>query len=198
MIEKYKRLFALATGHNPTKVGVYNGVAVRDVPWYSQNDFAPMQKHHLWNATKKYLSADDDVLVVGAGKGVVPVKASAYGANVVVIEAAIEMVEQMRKTATLNQQQIEVIHGLVEAGHDIFGDGSSADHLTTDDLSGDMLVLDCEGAEQDILPAPQFETVVVETHPMFGANTPEIIELLDGEVEYHAKARHDGAFLIRQ
>lgn len=188
----------MVTKMRPDKIGVYNGVAVRDVPWHSYNDVAPMHKHHLWQATKKYLQTDDRVVFVGAGKGIIPIKASAYGARVVVIEAAIEMVEQMRETATLNQQQIEIIHGLVEAGHDIFGDGSTADHMTTDDLSGDVLVLDCEGAERDILPAPQFETVVVETHPQHGAPTTEIMEQLDGEVEYHAKARHEGAFLIRQ
>jgi len=179
------------------RVGVYNGVAVRNIPWYDRNDYRPVHKQRLWEATRKHLATGDRVTFVGAGKGVVPIKAAQFGADVLVIEAAKEMVNQMRETATLNQQEIGIIHGLVEAGHDIYGDASAAQRMGTAELSGDILVLDCEGAERDILPAPQFDTVVVETHPQHGADTLDVAEQLTGEVEQYATARHPGDFLIR-
>lgn len=179
------------------RIGVYNGVAVRGVPWYNWNDYQPVHKQRLWEATRLHLQTGMDVTFVGVGKGVVPIKAAQFGANVLVVEAAAEMVEHMRDTATLNQQQVSVVHALVEAGHDIYGDASDAEHYTTADLSGDMLVLDCEGAERDILPAPQFDTVVVETHPQHGADTLAVAQLLEGDVHQYATARHAGDFLIR-
>ncbi len=181
-----------------SKISVWNGVAIRDTPIYRTNDFHPVHKQRLWNATKKTLTADEDVVFVGGGKGVVPIKTAEYGHTVTVIEAAKEVVDELYETATLNQVEITIQHALVESGYDIYGDGTDADRLTTDDLDGDVLVLDCEGAERDILPAPQFETVIVETHPQHGATTHKIRTLLDGDVSHYATARHKGDFLIRQ
>lgn len=179
------------------RIAVYNGVAIRGLPWYHANDYRPVHKQRLWKATRKHLSTDMAVTFVGGGKGVVPIKAAAFGADVTVVEAAIEQVDTLRMTATLNQQQLTLVHGLVEAGHDVYGDATDARKLTTEDLDGDMLVLDCEGAERDILPAPQFDTVVVETHPQHGAGTADIAAQLNGTVEHYATARHPGDFLIR-
>jgi len=45
-------------------------------------------------------------------------------------------------------------------------------------LTGDVLVLDCEGAERDILPVDGFETVIVETHPEHGSPLATISDAL--------------------
>jgi len=50
----------------------------------------------------------------------------------------------------------------------------------TDTLAaeGDVLVLDCEGAEKDILPVDGFDHVVVETHPEHGSPLATISDAL--------------------
>jgi len=182
-----------------TRISTWQGVAVRDTPWWHPIDERPMHKTELWDATRSVVHTGDAVTFVGGGKGIVPVKAAEYGCDVTVIEAAAEMVESLRETATLNRVPMRIVHGCVEAGHDVYGDMSDARLMTSNDLSGDVLVLDCEGAERDILPCPQFDAVVVETHPQHGADTEAIREVLEqhGKVKHTATARHPGDFLLR-
>lgn len=196
MIRHAKRAVELASKPFPTRISVWNGVAVRDVPFWSPIDYHPLHKNELWQALKSNINGSEHVVFVGGGRGVVPVKAVEYGCEVTVYEAAIEMVNKLEETATLNRTPMRIVHGLVETGYSIFGDGSTAKHVRAEDLNGDILVLDCEGAEKDILPTPQFDTVIVETHPQHGASTDTIRKLMDGNVSHFAKARHRGDFLI--
>lgn len=193
-----ERAIIAASRPFPDRISVWNGVAVRDVPFFHPIDFRPMHKAELWGALKDNIDGSERVTFVGGGLGIVPVKAAEYGCNVTVIEAAREMVDQLEETATLNRTPMRIIHGLVEAGHNVYGDASEAMQLRTEDLSGDVLVLDCEGAERDILPAPQFDTIVVETHPQDGADTETIRGLLGDGVTHYDTARHRGDFLVKR
>ena len=103
------------------------------------------------------------------------------------------MVELCGETAELNKVDMEIVHAVVEAGREVFGTLGGAETLRTGDLEGDVLVLDCEGAEADILPAPQFDAVIVETHPQHGADTAE----LTGAEKYDTTP-HEGDCLVRQ
>lgn len=64
----------------------------------------------------------------------------------------------------------------------------------TDDRTGEA-ILDCEGAEADIIPvaSPRFDRVIVETHPGFGAPASEVAALLrDRGFELVESNRMDG------
>lgn len=197
MIRKFaEQLVIQASRPFPNRISVWNGVAVRDVPFFHPHDFRPMHKTELWKALRSVIDGGESVTFVGGGRGVVPVKAVEYGCDVTVIEAAAEMVELLEETATLNRTPMRIIHGLVEAGHNVYGDASEAKQLRTEDLAGDILVLDCEGAERDILPASQFDRIIVETHPQDGTPTELVRELLGGRVTHFDTARHRGDFLI--
>jgi hypothetical protein len=188
----------LASAPFDDKIGVYNGVAVRDMPFLRWDDEHPRHKEGLVDAVLAYTVPGDHVAFVGAGRTVAPVRAARAGRHVTVYEAAEEMVELAGEVADLNEVSIEVVHALVEAGYDVFGDSSGAERVKTGDISGDALVLDCEGAERDILPAPQFGTVVVETHPQFGAETDLVAELSDGAVVESSPTDHEGDYLVIQ
>ena len=181
----------------PKKIAVYNGVAVRDTGFLYMADHYPNVKRELTNATLHASKQGDRVVFVGAGKGVAPVKVARRDRQSVVHEAARSFVKQLRETAKMNDVDIEIHHSLVETGYDVWDSEAGATHLETDDLSGDVLVLDCEGAEQDILPAPQFDSVVVETHPQFGAVTEEIRTQMYEKPSEYAETNHEGVILVR-
>jgi hypothetical protein len=180
------------------RVGVFNGVAVKTVPLFQNKDVYPHHKSHLVEATLEHASDGDMVSFVGGGRGVAPVRAARAGMTVTVYEAAGEMVELMEDTADINDVSISVIHAVVGTVYDAFGDETGAVSIRTGDMAGDLLVLDCEGAEQDILPAPGFDTVIVETHPQFGADTSSIKELMTGETLHWAETNHEGDYIIRK
>lgn len=161
------------------RIAVYNGVAVRDRPLFDHTDREPQHKAALANAALSATDRDDTVVVVGGGRGVVPTILNQHGRYVAVYEAAGEMCQQLRETRRLNRVYFEIHHAVVGNPGDVYGDTSNARHVANvDDLDGDALVLDCEGAETSILPTSTFNTVVVETHPEFDAPTSMVHDLL--------------------
>jgi len=61
--------------------------------------------------------------------------------------------------------------------------GSDGDRIEADALpSGyDLVVLDCEGAEWEIVPEPEADRVVVETHGSMGSPTDGRIDRLEAQ-----------------
>lgn len=159
-------------------ISVYNSVAVRDTSLLDGIDHEPNHKTALINATTNHVEDGDRVVVVGGGRGVAAVHAARAGGQVEVYEAAREMVDTLTETARLNGVSYDVHHAVVGDSYDIYGTQGSARHVEAGELEGDVLVLDCEGAERDILPVDGFDTVIVETHPRFGAATNHIVGLL--------------------
>lgn len=163
------------------RIGVYNGVAVRDVDLISDRpDHEPSYKRALAKAAVDASNPGDSVCVVGGGRGVVPTILSRQGRDVSVFEAAAEMVERLHETKRLNGVDFGVTHAVVGDPQEVYGDASEAQHMRSDELAGDVLVLDCEGSELTILPVDSFDSVVVETHPQFDAPTSAVCGRLSG------------------
>lgn len=187
---------ALATAIAPRRIGVYNGVAVRDRAPLDHRDVHGSHKRALCNAVVGTVDEGDSVVVVGGGRGVAAVHAARRAADVTVYEGAAEMVDTLEETARLNrvETRMDIRHGIVGEAIDLYGNGEDAEYVSPNVLCGDVLVLDCEGAEQEILPTERFDRIVVETHPEFGAPTERIRDAIDGEVV--APDPHDGHVVV--
>lgn len=181
----------------PDRIAVYNGVAVRSKPWYSNNDHYPDHKELLVNTVREYVSDGDWVKTVGGGHGVAEVHAARVGGDVVTYEAAYEMVQTIQETAYLNNVNISVRWATIGTVYDAYGTTTGAKEIKPKELVGDVLILDCEGAEMDILPQPSFDTVIVETHPRFGADTELVINTMSGDVSVVGKDPIDGDVVVR-
>lgn len=171
-------LHALKQTVQGESIAVYNGVAVRDTGLFDTPDHYPDHKTALVDAVTSHVNAGDHVVVVGGGRGVAAVHAARAGGLVEVYEAASEMLDTLTETARLNGVRYDLHHAVVGEPRDVYGTVGDASHVAPDELAGDVLVLDCEGAERDILPVDGFRTVIAETHPRFGAATSDIVELL--------------------
>ena len=158
------------------QIGVYNGVAARDRRVLDR-DHEPSYKQHLVAAVRDAVEPGDDVVFVGGGRAVAPVHAARCGADVTVYEAGDEALSVTKSAAELNGVDLHTIYMTVGAPGAVTGReaGYSAD---PDAIGGDVLVLDCEGAERDILPVDGFETVIVETHPEHGSTLAAVRERL--------------------
>jgi len=81
---------------------------------------------------------------------------------------------------------VDVHHAIVGEALSINGQAGAAQTVPPDELpSCDVMQLDCEGAERSILSSLHEypETVIVETHPRYGASTHDIQKILS-EQEY--------------
>jgi len=157
------------------QIGVYNTVAARDCTLISQHQ--PDHKEHLVAAVRSLVTPGDRVVVVGGGRCVAAVHAARCGGDVHVFEAGRDGLTTARSAKQLNDVDFCLSHAVV--GHATAVDGPCADtRIAPAQLSGDVLVLDCEGAEKDILPVDGFDTVIVETHPERGSPLSAISDAL--------------------
>jgi len=185
----------------PYGISMWNGVARKARPFFNLRWEYPDHKKQLAKIVDEHTTVDDTVVFIGAGRGVGPVRAARSGRKVVVYEAAKKVVTDMRETANLNglnNDQLSVIHGSVGPEIDVYGDSDGATSYTTGEIDGDVLVVDAEGAEKEIIPAPTFETVIVETHPQFGAPTDRILTKMAESATVVMPNRYDGDYILRQ
>lgn len=168
----------------PEKYGVYAGVPVRRPALFDVTDHRPDFKAGFIDAIHEYVGTDDRAVIVGGGWGVSTVHCTRAGAvRVDVYEGSREMLEVGRETVRTAGSPERVEHHLAVVGEaiDVYGEFDDVERVDPADLDpGDVLVLDCEGAERSILDgmAQYPETVVVETHPSAGVPTAEIRQLL--------------------
>lgn len=168
---------SLLTGVLGPQIGVYNGVAARDRAVLNR-DHEPRFKRHLVAAVREHVSPGDEVVVVGGGRAVVAVHAARLGADVTVYEAGDSALEVTDTVRELNDVTFDVEHAVVGRPVAVTGQ-PSVRRVDPADLDGDVLILDCEGAERYILPDVEgFETTIVETHPQFGASLTTVRESL--------------------
>lgn len=149
------------------QIGVYNDVAARDRDVLDR-DHEPVYKQALVDAVREAVEPGDRVVVVGGGRAVVAVHAARCGGIVTVYEAGDAALRVTESAAALNDAAFTARAAVV--GEPGIVNGTTAPRrIDPATLQGDVLVLDCEGAERDILPVEGFETVIVETHPEHGS-----------------------------
>lgn len=171
----------------PTRVGVYNGVPVRDRGFLDRTDELPEYEGALVGALRRHLRREESVVVVGGGRGVsavVTAEAVGPGGDVTVYEGGRRQYEQTRATLALNRvaEYATVEHAMVGPGDELYDDADGADVLAPADLPDcDVLVMDCEGAEAAILEelAVRPRLVVVETHGLFDVPKSLVTERLE-------------------
>lgn len=190
-------LMAFIRSLRESRIRVYNSVAVKNRAFWAVDQHYPEDKAHLVEATLPHINHEDRVVIVGGGKGTLPTHVARTGAHTVVYEAAQEQIELLQETQKLNGVTFDLHHAIVGETYDVYGTDENAAYVAPDDLTGDALLLDCEGAELDILPRPEFETVIVETHPNHDASTASVETLLTGNSRVVATDPIAGDVVVR-
>lgn len=171
----------------PNKIGVYNGVAVRDRGLFDITDERPDYERPLVASLRDYVQTGDRVVVVGGGKGVSTVAAAnQVGADgeVTVYEGGAEEVRKIKQTLRLNRMtdRTNVKHTVVGTAVNVYGDEGDAEHVTPATLPVcEILELDCEGAELEILRNLEISprVIIVETHENLDAPEEAVREELE-------------------
>lgn len=176
----------------PKRIISYNSVLVRAsrvgdslVPW--QMSDIPGYESALIEGIQQYVETGDTVVVVGGGWGVSTVQAARQAGTdglIMTFEGSAESVEHVEDTIRLNDvdDRVSVRHAIVAQAISLRGEDDDADVVSPTDLPAcDILVLDCEGAEVDILEEMEVRprAVLVETHGMFDAPKTTVRDKLD-------------------
>lgn len=168
----------------PRKISIYAGVPVRSAGLFDMNDHHPNYKKGLIDAISETISNNDTVVLVGFGRGVSAVHCLRSGASeVIAYEAATQMCELGRETLELtgDSKSVDINHAIVGEEINVYGDSTNAAVVTPDNLKyGDVLLLDCEGAEASILGGLDWRpgSCIIETHPERGVPTEKTASML--------------------
>jgi hypothetical protein len=168
----------------PKKFGVWNGIPARTEGLLDFEDRHPQYKQGLIDAIYKEVEKDSKVVLVGGGRGISTAHCLRAGAGeVVAYEASAEMLDVAKETIEIQEEsgKASLVHAIVGDAVEIYGAIDGAEEVSPAELdTGDLLLLDCEGAERSILESiidhPQ--KVIVETHPERGVPTDDSKELL--------------------
>jgi len=157
----------------PRKVIVHNGVPARTGRLLDKRDHRMQWESMLLAAIRNQYLEDCKIIEVGGGLGICTAElAKRAGPNgkVISYEADTDRVETMKETLKLNR-----VRDAVEV---------KDQYVDSLDQDCDVLVLDCEGAEQQILSKEDYgnpDTIIVETHPVFDVPTEEIKNILKND-----------------
>lgn len=170
--------------HTPRKLAHCNGVITRRQRLLDAHDHFPDYEAGFVDAVRDTVTEDDDVVVVGGGFGVSSVTAARQGADVTVYEANSDQAEIVREAARLNhvQDRVSVIQCVVGEAVSTYGPADDSPRLSGGQLpAGDVLAMDCEGAELQILEEVQHcpATVIVESHGFLGSPPGDVRASLD-------------------
>ncbi|WP_435068357.1 hypothetical protein [Haloplanus sp. C73] len=171
----------------PRTWAIYRGVSVKNARLLDLEARDPDYKQGLLDAIHEHVEGQE-VEIVGLGRGVSAIHAVWAGAtHVTGYEAASEMIREAETTLEVNKcdrSRISVEHALVGEAVNVFGSAEGAKRISPADLAtGDVLILDAEGAELQILDGLGTwpTTVIVETHPAHGAPTDAVVDRLTPE-----------------
>lgn len=155
--------------------------------WPIRTADKPEGKKGLTKPHREFTSDGDTVLIVGGGAGISPTVAGREvgdDGSVVVYEAAAEYVTVTLDVLGMNDVEdiVDVRHAIVGPGVDVMGDGSKATPVNVSELpEGNVLELDCEGAEVQILKELEARprVVTVEIHPeKIDGKSADVLNLL--------------------
>lgn len=173
--------------HTPMKIASFNGVPVRGVRLLDATDEFPEYEGPLLDGIRSRVKPNESVVVVGGGRGVssvVAARQAALGGHVTTYEGGAERLDVARETAVLSRvaDSVSIKHGIVGSEIGIVGDGSEASLVDPGDLPEcDTLILDCEGAELEILESldQRPRTIIVETHAFLDSPESAVRDKLD-------------------
>jgi hypothetical protein len=166
----------------PRKRKVLNGVVTRKARLLDLTTVNDGYEEPLVRAVREFVRPTDTCLIIGGGWGVSTVVAARITDNVIVYEGSVDQVEHVEETLTLNDvsDRVDLRLGLVAGSGEFYGE-TPAESVPPDRLpDADVLVMDCEGAELDVLQGMTIrpQTVVVESHGHFGAPTDAVTDIL--------------------
>lgn len=166
----------------PRQKATYNGVLVRAgrildgfVPGHSLDK--PKYEEAIVSALQQNVRRGDHIIVIGGGWGVsttIAAKHTGPDGHVRVYEGAKEGVKNVCETLELNgyEKRATVKHAIVGEKVSLYSEAGNAPVCSASEIPAcDVLVLDCEGAELNILDdlTVQPSTIIVETHAFLGA-----------------------------
>lgn len=162
------------------QVNMYNGVAVLD---RAATDIGPIKKEEkptMRAAIGKAIHAGDTVVEVATGFGIMATWAVRHGAVVETYEGSKQMYDKAADTFRLNDvaDKITQHHAIVGEPVDVWGEVDGVEVIPPEELPPcDVLLLDCEGAEVNIIDGLSFtpRELVVETHPRKGKGLDEVL-----------------------
>lgn len=131
----------------------------------------------------------DTVVEIGGGVGVCTLWAAKQvgeTGKVITYEAAQMNVEKLNQTIEHNSISniVELNHAVVGTPVEVWGDSESAEVLAPSDIPEcDVLLLDCEGAEMEIIRNLHDRpgVIIVETHGILGSPTDSVVDTLENE-----------------
>lgn len=176
----------------PKRVVSYNGISVRAsrlgdslIPWHTRG--IPGYENALVEGIQQYVKSGDTVVVVGGGWGVstvIAARQSGSNGQVITFEGGAETATKVKDTVQLNDvdDHVSIRHAIVARAVSLRGNSDDAQVVSPTDLPDcDVLVLDCEGAEIDILEEMEIRpwAVLVETHEIFDAPKAAVRDKLE-------------------
>lgn len=179
--------------HLPETTVTYNGIQVRNaqlgdslVPWHTTD--IPGYEEAIVRSIREHVDGGDRVVIVGGGWGVSTVAAArrvGEEGSVVTFEGSESAVTNVEETVYLNDvsEGVAVRHAIVSLAHSLRGEKGKATVVSPEELPEcEVLVLDCEGAEKEILEEMEIRprVLAVETHGMFDAPSEEIKKRIGG------------------
>ena len=177
-----------------TKRCVYNGVVMDKkyplIEDYLPGEFSglhPTYKQPNVAAIREYVSAEDTVVIVGAGQGVTTVVAArqAWKGTVYAYEPGSKWIELTDGAIQLNAVEDRVTVVETSVGDVITSHGSDtsvAGNTDPEELPEcDVMELDCEGTETEIISDLETlpDVIIVETHGFRGVPTESTVETLE-------------------
>lgn len=175
----------------PYKIGVHNGVAVKGaVKLFDFRDRFPDYESALVSAIRTQVQEGDSVIIVGGGLGVSTVaaaEATRRDGKVETYEGSAEQYRIVKNTTSLNKVEgctntnHAIVGSFLDHSRDSYGEPENAEIVNPSTLSNpDVLVLDCEGAELEILSnlSSNPDTVIVETHGFLDSPEKDVREIL--------------------
>lgn len=174
----------------PRRIRVFNGVAARSEQRLLDLEYdpaVPQYEQPLCDAIRKNVQKNDDMVVVGGGKGVSTVlslERSYPEGTVTVIEASGRQCSDINEVLRWHglSDRATVHHASIGKIRNAYGSLGEPKEFYTDDLPPcDVLVMDCEGAEKRILSNldSRPRVIITETHGCFDSPTQGAIKNLD-------------------
>lgn len=173
----------------PRRIRVFNGVAARSEQRMLDLEYdpaVPQYEQPLCDAIRKNVKKNDDVVVVGGGKGVSTVLSLEHShleGTATVIEASERQCSDIREVLRWHglSNRAEVRHASIGEIRNAYGTLGHPTELSAEDIPDcDVLVMDCEGAEKRILSNldSRPRVIVTETHGCFDSPTQRAITRL--------------------